>query len=198
MKGKGKTAAHAPEAPEDKTAPAPGSAPETAPAAATTGEAQEQLLDEAQREMDAMKDRLLRLQADFDNFRKRVRRDAEDQRVAAAEGIMTDLLPVLDHFELGLKSAEEQALPADVLDGFRMIQGQMLAALGRFGLEPVAAAPGDAFDPTVHESASVAPSAEVPRDHVLAEIRRGYRLGARLLRAPQVVVSIGAPGAEAE
>jgi molecular chaperone GrpE len=196
MKGKGKTAAHSPATPEEKAASAPGSAP--APETAPTGEVQEQLLDEAQREMDAMKDRLLRLQADFDNFRKRVRRDAEDQRVAAAEGLMSELLPVLDHFELGLKSAEEQGLPAGVVDGFRMIQGQMVAALGRFGLEPVATAPGDAFDPTVHESASAAPSAEVPRDHVLAEIRRGYRLGARLLRAPQVVVSLGAPDAETE
>lgn len=190
MKGKGKSAAHSPDTPEEKTAPTPDAAP--------TGEAQEQLLDEAQREMDAMKDRLLRLQADFDNFRKRVRRDAEDQRVSAAEGLMSELLPVLDHFELGLKSAEEQGLPAGVVDGFRMIQGQMVAALGRFGLEPVAIASGDAFDPTVHESASAAPSAEVPRDHVLAEIRRGYRLGARLLRAPQVVVSLGAPEAETE
>lgn len=150
----------------------------------------EQLLDQAQNEMDAMKDRMLRLQADFDNYRKRVRRDAEEHRIATSEGLMLELLPVLDHLELGIQAAAEQGVAAGVLDGFRLIQTQLMTALSRFRLEAVECA-GQPFDPQVHECTVTLPSDTVPKDHVIREIRRGYRLGARLLRAPQVVLSSG-------
>lgn len=158
----------------------------------------EAALDSAQSEMNAMKDQMLRLQADFDNFRKRVRRDAEDQRVGATEGLMKELLPVLDHFELGLKAAREQGTPDAVQNGLQLVLDQMLAALGRFGLRQVEGEESQPFDPHQHESVALVPSAGVPRDHIVAKTRRGYRLGERLLRAPQVVVSTGEPGSETD
>lgn len=166
------------------------------PAASADSAAPDQLLDQTQAEMDAMKDRMLRLQADFDNYRKRVRRDAEDQRIASSEGLMRELMPVLDHLDLGIQSAAEQQVPDGVLDGFRLIQSQLLAALGRFHLEPVDCV-GQPFDPQMHECTVTLPSDAVPRDHVIQELRRGYRLGARLLRAPQVSVSSGPAAAAA-
>ena len=174
-----------PPAPEVQAAP---TAPIPPPAEGAGGP--EQLLDQAQTEMDAMKDRMLRLQADFDNYRKRVRRDAEEQRIASSEGLMLELLPALDHLELGIQAAVEQGVPPGVLDGFRLIQTQLVSALNRFRLESVECV-GQPFDPQVHECTVTLPSDTVPKDHVMKEIRRGYRLGARLLRAPQVAVSAG-------
>ncbi|MBP7274593.1 MAG: nucleotide exchange factor GrpE [Kiritimatiellae bacterium] len=165
-------------------------------AAAAEAAASEKLLDQAQGEMDVMKDRMLRLQADFDNYRKRVRRDADEQRIASLEGLMRELLPVLDHLELGLQAAADQQMPEGVLDGFRLIQNQLVAALGRFHLEPIPCI-GQPFDPQIHECTVTLPSDDVPKDHVLQELRRGYRLGARLLRAPQVALSSGPAGSAA-
>ncbi len=174
--------------PPASEAPQAPAAPVSTPAEGAGGP--EQLLDQAQTEMDAMKDRMLRLQADFDNYRKRVRRDAEEQRIASSEGLMLELLPVLDHLDLGIQAAAEQGVPPGVLDGFRLIQTQLVSALNRFRLEAVECV-GQPFDPQVHECTVTLPSDAVPKDHVMKEIRRGYRLGARLLRAPQVALSSG-------
>lgn len=154
--------------------------------------------DELQADIAAVNDRLLRLQADFDNFRKRTARDRAEQHARALEDLMGEMLPVVDHFEMGLATAEKQGIDPSVRKGLELVLDQLRGVLSRFGLAPVEAA-GKPFDPHVHESVAMMPSGRHPRDTVVEETRRGYTLGGRLLRAAQVVVSSGpTAGASAE
>ena len=142
-------------------------------------------------ELDILKDRLLRLQADFDNFRKRTARERQEWQAFATEQLIKDFLAVVDHFELGLVTAEKNQTPPAVLDGFKLVYEQMLGLLKKQGVTVLTAAPGSAFDPHQHEAISHMPSEEHPADVVIAETRRGYKLGDKLIRPLQVVVSSG-------
>lgn len=139
-----------------------------------------------------LQNRLLRLQADFDNFRKRTRREKETWNRQAQEPIVLELLIVLDHFELALKDAEASESHA----GFQMIFDQFTTALKKFGVAAVQAE-GEAFNPELHEAISHTFSDEVAADQVLAQTRRGYVMGDKLIRPAQVVVSQG-PGKAGE
>ena len=153
-------------------------------------------LTSIQEENATLQDRLLRLQADFENFRKRTQRERSELYVRANEDLVEQLLPVLDTFELGMANAEKSGADSSILEGFALVHQQTLATLKRFGLEPLNAE-GEPFDPHHHEAITHMPSADVAADSVIAQTRRGYRLGDRLLRAAQVVVSSG-PAAEEE
>ena len=139
-----------------------------------------------------LKDRLLRLQADFDNFRKRTIRERNEWYRNANEDLMRELLPVIDHFELGLHTAEKLDTDPAVLDGLRLVHQQLLNVLEKFGLKPLDAE-NVPFDPRLHEAVTHVPSEEYPADMVIAQTRRGYMLGDKVLRAAQVVVSSGNP-----
>jgi molecular chaperone GrpE len=168
-----------------------GTPPEAPPAAVPPPEmAAAPAAETAADELAVLKDRHLRLQADFDNFRKRTTRERHDAHRQAIEGLMQEMLPVLDHFEMGLKSASEQGLPEGLLDGFRLVWEQLNGVLRRFGLSPVDAQ-GQPFDPHRHESVALVPSERHARDAVVEQTRRGYALGPRLLRPAQVVLSSG-------
>jgi molecular chaperone GrpE len=145
---------------------------------------------EAGAEQEATEHRLLRLQADFDNFRKRVQRERDEWYQRANDDLVTELLPVLDHFELGLNTAEQHGADPAVTQGFRLVYDQLMRSLEKIGVEPVDAE-GCEFDPHHHEAVTHLPSEEHPADTVMAQTRRGYRLGGRLLRPAQVVVSSG-------
>ena len=137
-----------------------------------------------------LQDRLLRLQADFENYRKRMDREKKDWIAFANEKLVLELLPVLDHFELGLADSAKNGAPAAFVEGFQLICNQLRAALEKAGVQAIDAE-GAAFDPHVHEAITHLPSDDVPADHVVAQTRRGYKLGDKLLRAAQVVVSSG-------
>jgi molecular chaperone GrpE len=138
----------------------------------------------------ALQDRLLRLQADFENFRKRALREKRELARQANEDLVQELLPVLDHLDLAIDAASEHAGGAAFLEGFRLVSDQLLAALARFGVTPVDGT-GETFDPNRHEAVSHLASDEVPENKVITQVRRGYSLGDKLLRAAQVVVSSG-------
>ena len=138
----------------------------------------------------ALGDRLLRLQADFENFRKRTQRERSDLSRRATEHLMEELLPILDHFELGFENAERNEANPAVVEGFRLVYDQVINTLGKFGLTAIAVE-GQHFDPHLHEAITHLPSEEHPPDTVVTQTRRGYLLGDRLLRAAQVVVSSG-------
>lgn len=144
-------------------------------------------------ELDQLKDRLLRLQADFDNFRKRTARERTELYARANEDFVMELLPVLDHFERGLAMSVEHKTEQAVHDGFRIVYEQLLQVLRKFNVTPVDAHEAS-FDPHLHEAVSHAPSDEYAADQIMTQLRRGYRLGDRLIRPVQVVVSSG-PGA---
>ena len=139
---------------------------------------------------EVLKDRLLRLQADFDNYRKRMDREKKDWIAFASEKLVLELLPVLDHFELGLADSAKNGAPAPIQEGFQLVCNQFRAALEKAGVQ-VINAEGQAFDPNLHEAITHLPSDTVPEGHVSAQTRRGYKLGDKLLRPAQVVVSSG-------
>lgn len=131
-------------------------------------------------------DRFTRLQAEFDNFRKRVAREQLDFKQFAVADALSSMLPALDSFELALQSS-----PCSVEEfraGMELIQRQLRDALGKLGLESVPAR-GELFNPHLHEAVDVVDRPEAADNQVIDELRRGYRLGDRLLRPSMVVVA---------
>ncbi len=157
-------------------------------AAATQGKADAPVeVDE-----EPIQQQMLRLRADFDNYKKRMIKERSEFGMYATEKLIEGLLPVLDHYEMGLETARNHNIHQDVLQGFEMIYNQLLTELGKSGLSPIEAL-GQEFDPQVHECISHLPSPDVPHDKVMNQVRRGYRLHNKVLRATQVVVSSGKP-----
>ena len=138
-------------------------------------------------EKDALQDRLLRTAAEFDNYRKRIDRERREQADAAAEGILLDLLPIVDDLERALQApgtGEANAYRA----GVELIHRGMLDLLRRRGVTPIDTTDAD-FDPRVHQAVSQEPSDAHRPGQVIEEFRRGYMLGERLLRAAMVKVA---------
>ena len=153
-------------------------------------EAPELMEPETKEQQESQEMRLMRLQADFDNFRKRVQKERVDMYRRANQDLIEELLPVLDHYEMGLKNAKEQQASPAILDGFMLVYDQLLGALKKFGLEVIDAT-GCEFDPHLHEALMHTPSDSVPADHVIEQFRPGYKLGDQLIRPVQVIVSSG-------
>ena len=158
---------------------------ETSTAAApapATGAATE--IETLKAERDALLDRLARLQAEFDNARKRAVREQQEFRDFAAADVIKNMLPALDSFERALKV---QAPPeaSEFRSGIELIYRQLQDALQKAGVQPIASV-GQEFDPRLHEAIEMVDSNEVPDHHVLQELQRGYKLKGRLLR-PAIV-----------
>ena len=151
-------------------------------------------LTEAQEAMAELNERIIRLTADFDNFRKRAQREKDEARQFANQGLLEKLLPVLDNFEMAL-TAVKGADPS-VRDGVQMILDQLLGVLKESGVEPVDAM-GQPFDPNLHEALSQEETTEVEEGTVVQQMQRGYKLNDRLVRPARVVVA-KAPGAAEE
>lgn len=145
-----------------------------------------------QAERDALQDQLLRARAEFDNYRKRMLREGEQLRKTAAQGLMRDLLPIVDNLERALGHVEDKT--DSLALGVEMILKQFANVLSNQGLEAIPAK-GEPFDPNIHEALTHQPSSEYPADTVMEEFQRGYRLGDFVLRPTQVVVSSGPPAA---
>jgi molecular chaperone GrpE len=125
-----------------------------------------------------------RVQADFDNYRKRM---AREQSAAVDRGIRKlaeQLLPALDHLDVALGAIEDP----EVVNGVRLVQGEFLAALKRVGVEPFSP-DGDPFDPNEHEAMAQQPVEGVEPGTVVQVYQQGYRLGGQLLRPARVVVA---------
>ena len=135
-------------------------------------------------------DRFVRLNADFDNFKKRAAKDRLDAIKYANEALIEKLLPVMDNFEsaLAVGASNDSATLKSLVAGVKMIASQLKGVLVESGLEEIEAT-GKAFDPSVHEALSQQPSSDVPEGHVLQLVRRGYRLKERLVRPAAVVVA---------
>ena len=139
------------------------------------------------REKDALQDRLLRTAAEFDNYRKRVERDRRDQADAAVADALEELLPIIDNLELALASPAGGD-PAVYRKGVELIHRQMAELVRRRGVKPIVAVGAD-FDPRIHQAVVHEVSSEHREGEVMEELRRGYMLGDRLLRAALVKVA---------
>jgi len=141
--------------------------------------------DQLKAERDQLLDRLARQQAEFENARKRAERERVEQRDYVTGGVVEQFLPVLDNFELALKS---NGSAQQLRSGVSLIVKQMEEILQKMQVSAVPAV-GEAFDPRIHEALGKVERDDVPDQHVAEEVRRGYRIRERLLRPALVRVA---------
>jgi molecular chaperone GrpE len=132
--------------------------------------------------------RLQRLQAEFDNYRKRTVKEKEDISKYAAEQLVCEILPVLDNFERAINSVQKNQDIAAYAQGVEMIFRQLYNVLIKEGLTVIEAV-GQAFDPNIHEAILSVESEEYPENTVIEEVQKGYYLKDRVLRPSMVKVS---------
>ncbi|UCG38426.1 MAG: nucleotide exchange factor GrpE [bacterium] len=147
-----------------------------------------QAYDALKGEVADLKDRYLRLAADFDNYRKRVEKEREEIVCYANEKLIADLLPILDNLERALSAALDPGRVGSILEGVRMVANQLHSVLRSCGLEPVEAL-GSPFDPELHEAVGVLPPGRHEEGTVMAELQKGYRLKGKVLRHSMVQVA---------
>ena len=165
---------------------APNSADE-APTSASSGPPEDPL-ERAQAEALRLKDQLLRLAADFDNFKKRSRRELGDVAKLSKEDVLRELLPVFDNLERATSHAAQATDVKALTDGISMVIRQFVDTLGKLGIERLAAV-GLPFDPSVHEAVQHLETADHAPGTVAVELQAGYRLGDRVIRPAMVVVA---------
>lgn len=140
-------------------------------------------------ERNRYKDQMLRTAADFDNFRKRTRRELEDAERRGREDAIREILPIIDNLERAVNAADSASDAKAVADGVRMVLRLFEdVASSRLQLERVKTV-GERFDPNVHEAVQQVETSEHPPGSIVAEVTAGYRIGDRLLRAALVVVA---------
>jgi molecular chaperone GrpE len=154
-------------------------------------------LEEAQAEVARVRDQLLRTAADFDNFRKRTRREVDDAHKRGKEELLRELLPVFDNLERAVVHAEQASDAKAVADGVGMVLKQFQDTLGKVGIKRIAAL-GGPFDPSLHEAIQQIETNDHPAGTIVAEVQPGYAMGDRLVRASMVVVAKPRPKSDAD
>jgi len=139
-------------------------------------------------ERDKLKDQLLRMAADFDNFRKRSRKDSEEAVRRGREDTLRELLPVADNLERAIGASANAKDTAGVVEGVRMVHKLFADSLERVGVTRVPSL-GERFDPAMHEAIQQIETDEQPPGTVVAELAPGYRMGGKLVRAAMVAVA---------
>jgi len=170
----------------DHELPASDDAMEDLPAAQAQVSAESSELQKLRTERDTLVDRLARLQAEFENARKRAAREQQDFRDYALTDSIRALLPILDSFERALQTNATQV--GDFRGGVELIYKQLQDALGKLGLRPIPAK-GEPFDPRFHEAIEMVDTKEADDHQILEELQRGYKLKDRLLRPAMVKVA---------
>jgi molecular chaperone GrpE len=151
---------------------------------------EQQEIEALKRERDDLFDRLLRKQAEFENFKRRMEREKSEYAQFASADLMKEMLNALDSFDLAIRNAAAEAQGGgNMLRGFELIHKQLQDTLTRFGLRPLEAK-GKKFDPNFHQAVSTKATNEVEENTVVEEMRKGYTLNGRLLRPAMVTVSV--------
>jgi molecular chaperone GrpE len=145
-------------------------------------------LEEAEKKAEENYQKYLRAQADFDNFRRRARKEKEDQASYASLPVIEQFLPALDNFERALASSKETRDAESLAKGVEMVLRQMEQVLTTEGLEVISTV-GEAFDPTVHQAVMQVESEEFEAGTVVEELQKGYKLKDRVIRPAMVKVS---------
>jgi molecular chaperone GrpE len=162
--------------------------PASAPAPAGSPEERIATLEAEKTEL---RDRMLRIAAEFENWKKRSRKEQSDAEGKGRESVLKDVLEVMDNLEraVGAGGTDAQA----VLQGVNLVLRLFHSKLERHEVRPVEAQ-GKPFDPRLHDAISQVPSADVSPGTVLQELQKGYRIGERLLRPASVVVAVAPAG----
>lgn len=141
-------------------------------------------------QLNETEDRMLRLAADYDNYRKRVARQQDDAVRSANDRVFSELLEIVDNFERALQHAKEDTNASAILTGTEMIYNQLLALLAKHDIKPIEAL-GKPFDPQLHEAMMQVDSDQYPEGTVAMEAGKGYQQGNRVIRHSKVGVSRG-------
>lgn len=143
--------------------------------------------DDYQDEVAELKDKYLRLFAEFDNFKKRTTRERLELMTSASQDLLTALLPVMDDFDRARKNTEEQQMSDNpLLEGYLLVYNKLAAILRSRGLEEMTTT-GEAFDPEMHEAITEIPMPDM-KGKIIDTVEKGYRLGEKIIRFPKVVV----------
>ena len=134
-------------------------------------------------------ERLLRVSADFENYKKRSAREMEDFRKYANQSLLKEMLSVVDNLELAINSAQDEAnADKKLIEGLNLTRNEMLRVFEKFNVKPIEAR-GEAFDPAFHEAVMREETDDYPENTVLSEFQKGYLIHDRLLRPAMVVVA---------
>jgi molecular chaperone GrpE len=188
--------------PDAPSPAADGPAPESPAAAGEPAPAPpspEERLATLEAEKAECKDRMLRIAAEFDNYKKRARKDMAEHEQRARETVLRDFLEIADNLERAVASWSEggEQDVKSVQNGVDLVLRLFKSKLERYSVTAIAAQ-GQPFDPRVHDAISQSPSAEASPGTVLRELQKGYRIGERLLRPAVVVVAVAPPVPKSE
>lgn len=145
------------------------------------------MVTELQKELEEYKNKYLRLNADFQNFRKRSEKEKTDLYKYANEKLIVELLPLVDNMERALEHIDEEN-KSSIVDGLKMIHKGFMDTLDKNGVEPIEAV-GQEFDPQIHNAVMMEESEEYDSNIVIDEFQKGYRLKEKVIRHSMVKVS---------
>ena len=148
-------------------------------------------------EVTDLRDKYARLQAEWDNYRKRTAAERKQERIRASENLVTDLLPVLDDLERAIKHAKDSGEGGSLTEGVEAVQTKFLQILGKHKVEQIEA-DGQPFDAMVHQAVGTQEDDSVPEETVVQVYQQGYKMGDKVLRPSMVVTSTGGPQREPE
>ena len=152
-------------------------------------------LESKEEELSQAHDRLLRVSAEFDNYKKRSARETDEFRKYANQALLKEFLPVVDNLELAISSTDgKREIDKSLVEGLEITRKEILKVLEKFNVKPVEAV-GTPFDPEFHEAVMRQESDEYAENTVISEFQKGYLIHDRLLRPAMVVVA--SPGASA-
>lgn len=144
-------------------------------------------IETLEKEKDEVYQRLLRVQAEFDNFKKRSQKEKEQERKYKSEDLAKDILPVLDNFERALQ-VEQTEETKNLIEGITMVYRELESALEKNEIEAIETV-GKEFDPNVHHAVMQVKDEEIESNHVVEELQKGYRLKDRVIRPAMVKVN---------
>ncbi len=155
------------------------------------------LLEVAQAQVAEMKDKYLRLQAEWDNFRKRTNAQRDSERMLAAENLVTDILPILDDLERAVAHAKESGEGGSLTDGVEAVQTKLLQILAKHNVSQIDAL-GKPFDATRHQAVGTKEDTSVPEESVVEVYQQGYEMADKVIRPAMVLTSTGGPAQPAK
>lgn len=176
---------------QEESAAAGETVAEPADAEAPEAAVEEPAVDETEKlreELEAERNKYLRLMADFDNYKRRAVKDRQEAEKFRAQSVLVDLLPVLDNFERALAMGTGSEESSSLLKGVEMVQKSLLEAVKREGLEEIKSV-GEAFDPNIHQAVMQEKDDSAEAGSVLMELQKGYTLKGRVLRPAMVKVN---------
>ncbi len=143
--------------------------------------------NEAQEQLEELKDKYLRLIAEFDNYKKRTARERIELEQLASKNTLLTIIPTLDDFERAKKIAEEENSPEPFSEGVKLVFNKLFSAMKSLGLKPIDST-GETFNPEIHEAITELDMGESMRGKVIDTVERGYKLNDHIIKYAKVVV----------